>query len=221
MIEPSENGVVLLKSLKSSDTFLVEEKHMADLDHVIRFAFYGCIGSILLVHFFPPIAKSRFGDPLRSIVWGVILTVLACAFVCYEAGNPLHELALIRRAQVATGLLVDTLEDAQEDYRGLHFSDVGVYAFHLPDGREFKTSTRVPTGELEGHVEVEYLPDNPAVNRVKGDGCASVTEVLWRKFGFGSLILVGLCWIPVGLLWKGLKDLKRLCTNPEMPVPDE
>jgi hypothetical protein len=97
----------------------------------------------------------------------------------------------------------------------------------LPDGRSFK-GTAEGSGRLKEQfqdltepypIEIEYLPDNPDVSRIKGSGCGSVTELLWRKIGLGGLILVGLCWIPVGLLWKGLKDLKRLCTNPEMPVP--
>jgi len=132
----------------------------------------------------------------KTLCWGVVLLIGGCWFWCWEGGNPLHELALIRRAQIATGVLVDTYEHEQEDDRGhVYYSDVGIYSYRLPDGREFKTSARVPTGQLKEQQEVEYLPDNPEVSRIKGDGCNSVTEFLWRKVGFGSLFLV-ICISP-------------------------
>ncbi|MCJ7663518.1 MAG: DUF3592 domain-containing protein [Desulfobacterales bacterium] len=136
-------------------------------------------------------------DSAKTFFCGVVLIIGGCWFWYHEAGgNPLHELALIRRAQITTGSLVDTYEHEQEDYRGhVYYSDVGIYSYRLPDGREFKTSTRVPTGQLKEQQEVEYLPNNPEVSRIKGDGCNSVTEFLWRKVGVGSLFLA-ICITP-------------------------
>lgn len=203
---------------------------MAALDHIVRFAFYGCVGLILLVHFFPPITKSKFHDPIKSMVWGCILTLLACAFVYYVAGNPLRELALILHGRTVSGFVIDAWEDAEEtDYGKTIWDHRAIYTYRLPDGRSFK-GTAEGSGRLKEEfqdltepypIEIEYLPDNPNISRVKGDGCATVTELLWRKIGLGGCILVGFCWIPVGLLWKGLKDLKRLYMNPEIRAPDE
>ena len=135
--------------------------------------------------------KKLTWDSAKTFFGGVVLIIGACWFWWHCIGiNPLHELALIRRAQLTTGVLVDTYENEQEDNRGhVYFSDVGVYSYRLPDGREFKTSTRVPTRQLVEHQEVEYLPNNPEVSRIKGDGCKSITEFLWRKVGLGSLLL--------------------------------
>ena len=134
---------------------------------------------------------NKAGGTLRRLVAGTLLLVGAVWFWYHLCGNPLHELALIRRAQVTVGTLVDTYEHEQEDFRGhVYFSDVGVYAFRVPDGREFKALMRVPIGSLEQHKEVEYLPDAPSVNRVAGEGCRTIFEWLWRKIGLGALLFV-------------------------------
>jgi hypothetical protein len=150
--------------------------------------------------------------PVKTIAWGVLWLVGACWFWWHEiGGNPLNELALIRRAQVTTGSLIDTYEHEQEDDRGhVYFSDVGVYAYRVPDGREFKTLTRVPTGQLEERRQVEYLPDKPAVSRIKGHGCQTVTDWLWRKVGLGSFLLLLICSPGICLIQTGLRGTKRL-----------
>jgi hypothetical protein len=65
-------------------------------------------------------------------------------------------------------------------------------------GREFKNRTRAGTGRLKPKfqdltqpvpIEVEYLPENPAVSRIKGDGSPTVLDWLWRKLGLGGLLL--------------------------------
>jgi hypothetical protein len=128
----------------------------------------------------------------KGRIAGVMWIVMVGLLVWYvRGGNSLNELALIRRAQVASGSLVDTGEYEQEDYRGhVYYSDVGVYAYRLSDGREFKTCARVPTGQLEEQEDVEYLPDNPAVSRIAGDGCQTVTGWLCRQVGLGVFCVV-------------------------------
>lgn len=147
-------------------------------------------------------------EPVKTLMWGVLALLVGCWFWYYLVGNPLHEIALIRRANIATGSLVDTHEDEQEDYRGhVYFSDVGIYAYRLPDGRELKTITRAPTGHLKEQRQVEYLPDNPAVSRIKGDGCQSVMEWLWRKASLGSLLLAAFVSPGVIMIRNGVHGL--------------
>ena len=148
--------------------------------------------------------------PVKELIWGVLLVLGACWLWHYSFGNLLDELALIRRAQVAPGSLVETSEHEEEDYRGhVYFSDVGVYTYRLPDGREFKTLVRVPTGGLKEQQAVEYLPDNPAVSRIKGHGCQSVGEWLWRKVGLGGLLLALFVSPGVVLLRDGVRDMRK------------
>jgi hypothetical protein len=159
-------------------------------------------------------AGNKLSDPVKTLICGVLLILGACWFWYSLCGNPLDEFALIRRAQIVPGALLETHEDEQEDYRGdVYFSDVGVYAYRLPDGREFKTITKAPTGHLKKQRQVEYLPDNPAVSRIKGDGCQSVMEWLWRKVGLGSFLLVLFISPGIVLIRNGVRDIKRIRTT--------
>lgn len=158
----------------------------------------------------------------KTILGGSLLLIGAVWFWYHAVGNPINEFALIRRAQIATGTLIDTYEDEQEDYRGhVYFSDVGVYTFNVPGGREFKTLTRVPTGQLKERQEIEYLSDAPSVNRVKGDGCRTVFELLWRKIGLGGLLLVLFAGSGIALLQNGIREIQKTRTtathNPRPP----
>jgi hypothetical protein len=154
------------------------------------------------------IGKSRFTESAKTMGLGMVVIIVGCWFWHYDIGNPLNELALIRRAQIATGSLIETGEHEHESQNRVAIVDDGLYTYRLPDGREFQTTTEAQTGQLNEQVEVEYLPDNPAVSRVKGDGCASVTEWLWRKVGIGSLFLA-LCSSPgIILVKKGLRELR-------------
>lgn len=152
----------------------------------------------------------KYREAIKSILIGMALMIGAILFWYHIVGNPLDELALIQRAKVTNCILVDTEEHEEEDYRGhVYYSDVGIYNFRLPDGREFKTTTRVPTGQLDDNLEVEYLPDNPTVNRVKGDGSQSITEWPWRKVGLGSILLV--LFISVGFTYtkNGIREILK------------
>lgn len=153
----------------------------------------------------------KLSDSIKTLLWGILWIAVALGFMHHITGNPLDELALIRRAHVAVGSLADTFEHEQEDERGrVYLSDVGVYTFRTPAGQQFNASTRVPTGQLSKQQEVEYLPDNPAVNRIRGDGCASIFEWLWRKVGLG-IILLALSLSPgMTLLRNGIRDIRQL-----------
>jgi tetratricopeptide (TPR) repeat protein len=157
-------------------------------------------------------------DSLKTVLLGVVCVALAVCFWYSIVGNPIDELALIQRAQVATCVLKDKYEEEVEDERRIYLLNVGIYAFQTPDGREFQASTREPTGELAMQLEVEYLPEDPAVNRIKGEGCASVGEWLWRKLGLGSLLLAMFLSPGIVLLRDGIRDI-RSATRQGTPVP--
>lgn len=175
--------------------------------------------------------KSEPADERRRIRWqiakdtltlagGVALVLVAYGIVSHIGGNPLHELALIRGAQVAVGSLVETRDVEREDDRGhVYFSDDGVYAFRLPDGREFMTITNAPVGQLAEHVDVEYLPGNPAVNRVKGDGGRSITDWLFRRCVLGLLLMASFSIPGIAVIRYAIRDIRvqrrmsKLCSS--------
>ena len=151
--------------------------------------------------------KFLLSSPVRRLVGSAAWVCVVCAVGYHVAGNPLHELALINRAQRAIGYLIETRTEDREDSRErVYFYDVGVYAFHLPDGREFKTATEAGVGRLKVQVQVEYLADNPAVNRVSGDGSRTVAGWLVRHV-MGLLFLAAFVSPGVYFAGQAIRDI--------------
>ena len=154
----------------------------------------------------------------KVLVFGLLWIVGAC-WLCYAwFGNPLDELALIRHAQVVPGLLVDSWEDYEYGDDGRTHSYYGyTYSFRLPDGREF-TSRGDASGELKDEfrdlqqpypIEVEYLPKDPTVSRIEGNGSQSLVEWLWRDVGLGGLFLALFASPGIVLMRKGLQRIRK------------
>jgi len=149
----------------------------------------------------------KYREPIKTIIWGAVLIILALLFWYHIVGDPLDEFALIQKAKLATGILVDSYEVDTGDERG-NVYDVGVYKFSLPDGRKFKAFTKNSIGELE--EQVEYLPSNPSINRIKGEGCQSITEWVEKKIIFGG-ILLAMFFSPGFILTRnGIKEIKKI-----------
>jgi len=163
----------------------------------------------------PPAMKG----PLKAIVRGLLLVFLALWFWYYMLGNPLDELALIRSGKTVAGLVIDTWEDAWDDDRGrTHWVNGASYKYTLPNGREFTQRTQDEPRRLKEEfrnlkqpypIEVEYLPDKPAVSRRKGDGCQNVLEWLWQKALLGSLLPALFVSPGIAVLLKAVRDLKN------------
>jgi hypothetical protein len=158
------------------------------------------------------VVEARRFASAKTIALGFLCIMGACClWWLFVDGNSLSELALIRRARLAGGSLVATYEEEREDYRErVHFVTVGVYAYRIPDGRQFKASIEVPAGQtLEELAQVEYLPDKPAVSRVKGRGCQTVAEWVWRTVGLGSLLFLLFSLPGIHLVGEGIRELLR------------
>ena len=141
-----------------------------------------------------------FKGAVQTLLCGLIAVLVACWFWYYSMGNPLHELALIQRGHVVAGSIVDTWEDAESpgERSGTRWYHGVAYRYRLPDGREFTQHTKSRSGRLEAEfqnlkqpypIQVEYLPDNPTVSRIKGDGCGSGMEWFCWKIVLGGLLL--------------------------------
>jgi hypothetical protein len=110
-------------------------------------------------------------DRLKTVLLGLLLLAGGLWLWIYLLGNPINELALIRRGVTAKGFFTGP-------------NDSYDYEFRLPNGQMVEGKTGVIAYYMPGYViEVEYLPDNPAVNRIKGDGCSTVTEWIWSNVG--------------------------------------
>jgi hypothetical protein len=134
-------------------------------------------------------SQSSLLNRLPFVFLGLALIAGGLWFWIYLLRNPINELALIRRGVTAKGFIADP-------------NDFYDYEFRLPNGQMVEGKTGVIAYYMPGSVvEVEYLPDNPAVNRIKGDGSSTVREWLWSNVG-----LLILFFSPgVGLIFWGVR----------------
>jgi len=109
-------------------------------------------------------------------------------------GNPLNELVLIRHSSIMPGFIAgwDVLDEEGDTVEWTYGNR---YTYTLPDGRNVTSTIRDYRGlpeelpYLGGRpypIEVEYLSDHPSVSRIRGSGCQTVTEWLWRRIGVGG-----------------------------------
>ncbi|MCH7751741.1 MAG: hypothetical protein IH898_06250 [Planctomycetes bacterium] len=130
---------------------------------------------------------------MKKIFWGLVWVVFVSSLIHYWIGNPIHELALIRSAEVAQGTLIESFQEhdaAYKDRGRLDVWKVGVYSFRVPDGRKFNVVDEAAIGQLKQERTIEYLPDNPNVNRFQGEGSQSIMSWLFGKVILGTLLLV-------------------------------
>lgn len=153
---------------------------------------------------------------IKTLVWGAICLVVGIMMwydntVSYKV-NVFDELSLINNANISQGVLIETFEEEIEgpDYEGnkVYLVENGIYKFLASNGKEYKALKRNPEGDFEQSLDIEYLKENPEINRIKGDGCTSVFEWIWRKVGL--LALFGA--IGVNFLIIGLKEFKKIST---------
>ena len=130
---------------------------------------------------------------------GVLAMLAGGWFAYYLLGNPLDELALILRGRTAPGFLVDAWEEPEGGPEGgTLWSHGAAYTYRLPDGRELRGATRSQSGRLREDlrglsqpraIEVEYLPSDPTVSRIKGDGHDTIWRFMLLKLGGGMVVL--------------------------------
>jgi hypothetical protein len=148
----------------------------------------------------------------KDIFVGLLFMAGGFLFWYAMVGNPFNDLALIRRGVTTAGIITALHEDIGDDSEGRAvFFHSASYAFQLPDRRTIKARTRdysgrLPPDDIPRKIQVEYLPDDPSVSRIKGTGSPTVTDWLWRKLGFGGLLLL-MCLSPgIAILYKYSPD---------------
>ncbi len=130
---------------------------------------------------------------MKKIFWGLVWIVIASSLTHYWIVNPIYELALIRSAEVAQGTLVESFQEDDavlKDRGSVDEWKVRVYSFRVPDGRKFNVVDEAAIGQLKQERTIEYLPDNPNVNRFQVEGSQSIMSWLFGKVILGTLLLV-------------------------------
>jgi len=166
-----------------------------------------------------PSDKDKLREPVRTLIWGIVWIIGGSWFWYELCGNPLSELALIRRGQTTPGFIVDTWEDVEDDDMGRsRWFHGATYTYKLPDGREYTKRTKSGSGRLKEEfsdlkqpypVVVEYLPENPAVSRIQGDGSDNIVDWLWRKGGLGSILFALFVGPGIYLFVSGVRNIKN------------
>ncbi len=137
---------------------------------------------------------------IKFCFWNFALLFFIIWVFFYKIGDPYHDFLLITKATTANGFIIGSREqedDGEHDGIGYQsFYVYYVYTFTTKDGKTIKdnASERSPeSGYLaEANVkpipiEVEYIPSNPKINRIKGMTTQPTTiwGLIWR---FGLLV---------------------------------
>lgn len=135
----------------------------------------------------------------KTLLYGIVWVIGAFFFWKSLVGWPLDDLRLLLHGTTTSGYITDTWEEAESGENGTVWLHGATYRYRLPDGQEIERETLTRQGRLDTDfrylsepypIEVEYLPSNPEVNRIKGEGTQSLFEWAWRKAGLGILLLV-------------------------------
>lgn len=154
---------------------------------------------------------------IKSSIWGIIAIIAAVCFVFYLTGNPINEYKLINRGKVVDGFITQAEEFVESgDEGGSIYSYSYAYRFKLPDGSIIKSGGN-SSGKLPNQLEdlvnaypikIVYLPDRPDINAIRDSLSKNTWELLWRKIGLGSLLLVLFSSIGIITLKHGIRQYK-------------
>jgi len=156
---------------------------------------------------------------IKILAPGLIITGLACYWFYTALNDAWQEFILMKSHETCSGYITETWEDMTgEADDGRLIWEWGVtYTYQLPDGREFTQYTR-HQGRLKSEfldlqepypIEVEYLPSNPTLSRITGDGPNSVPGWLRTEVGYRAFYPLILLIIGAYLLQKAVRELKK------------
>lgn len=97
-----------------------------------------------------------------------------------------------------------------------------LYTFRAPDGREFKEWSRASWGEVPEEyknlpvaTEVEYLPSDPSISRIHGEGAQSIPGWVLKDILLNLILVLCTC-APGALLcanavfeWKRIREFNE------------
>jgi len=169
----------------------------------------------------------KYKTYIKILAPGLIITALACFWLYNGLIDAWQELSLMRNHETCYGHIIETWEEVTgetDDGRPM-WEHGGTYTYRLPDGREFTQGTRDP-GRLAPEfqnlsqpypIEVEYLPDNPTVSRIKGYGPKTIAGWLRTEVGYREFYPLILLALGIYLLWKAIGELRKQASMVNSP----
>ena len=149
-------------------------------------------------------------DLIKGCIIGLLIIVAAFWFMSYMMEiNPYHEFLLITKSETANGFIThsEEIEDVveQEGRSSRQVFDVYYdYTFttkkeeiikgHSSD-RSTESGYLSEANEKPIPIEVEYLPNKPKINRIKGmtGQATTIADFFLRRVGLGLLLLLLFC----------------------------
>ena len=171
---------------------------------------------------------------IKNCFWGVVAISVAFWIVSYAMKvNPYHEYLLITKGITANGFITKAEEYEDEvdipDAQGGGSEAVTKVYYEYDFTTEAGKIINGRSSELEGiqdfkgkpiPIQVEYLKDNPDINRVKDatSQCKTIGEFIWRRICLGTLLLLMFSAFGLYMIRRGIKDYlgtKRKISNAE------
>jgi hypothetical protein len=167
---------------------------------------------------------------IKSIISGVSIPVIAAVIWLVSSSSPLNDLSLITKGKIAQGYITKAEEQSEEvsynDDRshGIRYYYTYEYNFAIPTGKRI-TSFGEEDGELPEYfidlafkpyaVDVEYLPNNPQICRVKEMESSDKTIWAWlrHRFSIGAIVMVFFIYLGFSTIKNGLKKYKSEKSN--------
>ncbi len=143
--------------------------------------------------------------------WFGVLWLVGICWLGYNAiSRELVEGTLILEGQTVPGLIIETWREVtstDDETNSIVYDHVAKYKYRVPDGREFTKDTFI-SNKLRKKIanesvwpypiEVQYLPSDPTVSVIKGEG----HSIVGWLFGELGILIIFLCILSIpGILW--------------------
>jgi hypothetical protein len=179
---------------------------------------------------------NRLGDEKRiklsfskSIFWGIAIPIVGI-WMWFSSYNPINEYKLITNASTANGSIIkveqesDVVEYNNDRSAGIVYFYYYEFTFGLPNGKTIqgwgKENGEIPSflrdvENIPYQVIVEYLSDNPRINRVKGMESVNNTLAAWYRYTIlpGIIVLLLCCYFGFKIIMGGLKKYRMELQN--------
>ena len=159
--------------------------------------------------------QTRLRSEWKSLLVGLVLAGIGIMFLCWGIADGWDDFRLIQRGMTTSGFITATWEEPTEADSGGTVWSYGIsYSYILPDGRQLEGTLR-GEGRLNNFasshnpLEVVYLPDEPTISSIKGEGPNSILDIFRHQFLHGY---IGIAFLIMGfyVLWVTIRYNKKV-----------
>ena len=169
--------------------------------------------------------KRRLRAEWKTFAIGLVLIGVGVFLLYGWVALSWDQVRLIRSGTTTSGHITDMWEDVEDsDSGGTMYFHGGTYTYRLPDGRVFegtisgsgRVKEELRTKTLPIPIEVEYLPGDPGISRIKGDGPDSIIGIFRHEVG-RLWLCIGFLLVGGYVLFVGIRDIRRIPYSSHSP----